>query len=284
MAAKRQAPGVELMRDTQQPSTPAASGAETRRPSPWLRLLPWALAAGGMLFGLVGFTVAAIVLVQRGPPNPAAAPSVARSTAPPPAPLPSVKKPALADWQKSLFADSCAPPCRGGSACPVTADNAGTSNCPHGKRFCTQCTAPITCILGSAKAKLERGELWQLHLSMIYEKRHGRRVPNPCASQSDLWVCLKSSGSDSWDCASQADACRNAGGAAKGILVKSEDLTEDGIDVEIRAGGRDGETVARRRRATYGSLGRSGLCRGFRMGFDDSKTVEMFTYFLMPPQ
>ncbi len=119
---------------------------------------------------------------------------------------------------------------------------------------------------------------------MIYEKRHGRRVPNPCASKSDLWLCLKSSGEGAWDCTSQADACRNSGGAAKGIVVKSENLIEDGVDVQIRAGGKDGQVVAQRLGATYGSLGRAGLCRGFRMGFDDSRSVDMFTYFLMPPR
>jgi hypothetical protein len=272
------------MKSAREETTPTSTTSTGAASSPLLRLLPWVLAVGGVSFGLAGFTVAAIVLARREPP-PAAPPPLAPATSAPRPPLAaSVQKPALADWQKKLFAESCETPCRGGSACPVTADNAGTANCPHGKQYCTKCTAPITCIPGSARANLERGERWQLHLSMIYEKRHGRRVPNPCGSKSDLWLCLKSSGGGDWDCVSQSDACRNAGGAAKGILVESEDLIEDGVDVQIRSGGTTGRVVAQRLGAAYGNLGRSGLCRGFRMGFDDSPGVDMFTYFLMPPQ
>jgi hypothetical protein len=144
----------------------------------------------------------------------------------------------------------------------------------------------MSCIPGRPDEDLALNERWLLHLSAIYfeDKRRPNSAENPCPRSDDMYLCVRPSGAETWQCLSQVEACRNGNQSVAAIPVAVEQLVETGIDVSVRVGDEHGPEIARRARGTFRSgLRRRGLCSGFKLDLEatDSEFV-WFTFFLEP--
>jgi serine/threonine protein kinase len=197
-----------------------------------------------------------------------------------------VDSPSSFEWMRRLKAPTCEAPCSAGSACRVTAFNVtgATGRCPDGNDSCTPCVSGLTCIPGEATAELGLGEPWQLHLSAVYETPTDAGPVNPCRTGRDFWICARPKAATATACVSQISACAQSPARSRtGIAVNGNDLLKDGIDIEVREGGRNGKLLAKRLAATYTTgLRRHGLCTGFKMSMQSQGGIDSVTFFLEP--
>lgn len=223
---------------------------------------------------------------RRHPPEPAPAASESLTVS-----LPSQRSAAgpTGVW----WAPECAAPCCGGTSCAVSADNSerpgcakGDSlcGCVKGEAACNRCPSEITCVPGGCGTELDAGETWELHASYLA----GGDVTDTCSSpRRDTWACLRSGSSGEWSCLAMSETCGvRRGRGDRSVLVTTEDLTDRGIDIEIRDRGPNGPVLARRARARYATgLLRRALCTGLKFdGFTDvaGSGIDSFVYFLEP--
>jgi hypothetical protein len=235
-----------------------------------------AVAVGGLG---IGFGIAATVLMLDSQ-QPAPAPSASVS-APLPAPEPA---PVTGPWTEQLHAEACPAPCCGGSACRVSADNAGKKSCPDGDSHCQACVSKVSCIPGACGEVFKGDEQVSLHLSSVLERGESGIAQDACKTGRDLWVCLRHTGDRQYKCLSQREACSNGSRSPAGFELRVSELMRPGLLIEVREGGPEGKRLAQRREPLYQTaLKRSGLCGGFRGDFDPGP-VSAFTFFLDVPE
>src|SRR5204863_4260780 len=129
------------------------------------------------------------------------------------------------DWRSALGRGTCEAPCVGGLTClskPV------------------ECTSGLTCIPGTGSERFADPEAWTLHLSAVQELDGTGRAIDPCQTKKDFWVCRAGTNA----CASQTEACANAGRGLAAIPVSGAELNDLGVTLEVHLGSSIGPTVA----------------------------------------
>jgi hypothetical protein len=203
-------------------------------------------------------TLGGYLLVNGSVGNRRAAPAAAANN---PSPPPTFAPAPGANWQAMLRGQFCEAPCIGGQACTSKP---------------LLCTSGLTCIPGAGDDRFADEEVWTLHLSAVLEAPAGGAVVDPCRTRKNFWVCR----SGTTICASQDDACANAGSSSASIPVTGAELAHQGLSLEVRSGSGVGPLVAKTE--TIVDLRRGGLCRGFSakaVGGD----VRRLSYFVLPP-
>jgi len=236
------------------PPTPDDSARQRAAAPPW-PVVVVALAIGLLL--VPATTLGGYLLVSGQDPKLA----TAVATAVAPTSVPNVRPAPSGNWQVQLRAPRCEASCIGGSACiskPV------------------DCTSGLTCIPGHGDDRFGDDEMWSLHLSAVLESPAGTVVVDPCQTGNNFWVCR----SGTTICASQADACANAGRSAAAIPVTGAELAHQGLSLEVRLDSGSGPLVAKTE--TIIDLRRGGLCKGFSAKAVGGN-VRRLTYFILPP-
>jgi hypothetical protein len=232
-------------------------GEATRQPNaPPGIVVVLALALGGALVG--GTTIGGYLLTHD---TRATSPAVRPVDGAAVEPVVPPNAPPLNDWRGHLTGPTCDAACVGGLQCAAKP---------------LDCTSGLSCIPGTGTERFANDESWMLHLSAVQELDGSGQLVDPCESRKDFWVCR----SNTAICASQAEACANAGRTLAPIPVYGAELDHVGVALDVRLGGPTGPIVAAA--APIRNLRRGGLCRGFVVKTSGGNIAKI-SYFLLPP-